>query len=596
MAAVGMEKLKDKAGAKSSLLIYIVFFVAYSVIAVFSSGLGDMGEFTSAACSAALLGRNWTELMPAAPTAANALIRGLLYLPAMLLCGETVLQYKLFLVINSALYAIIPFTAYRIAALAGAEKVWQRIAAAIICGAVPILQMQVYYAGSDGYGAVCLWLLLLILFNAVKNEGDRAAKRLRSVAAAVLTAFAGFCSDGLYSVFFAVVIFTVVAITAHRKRPILLSVYVPLYLLLTLGNIAVTVYFSDLVPNVKGDISGILDLSRFDSFLPFVCGRVYYLVLSTFGFAAAGMAIAAVAMVSYYRSRKSGRQTEFTEANALNGMLILLLTVLTILMDSFLSAPKDKTIADVATLIGSPAIMAVCMPAMLYFLVYNFTKGLKFLTVMISIAGVAALSAGSVAGLAFVIGKYPQNNCETLLAELSPLRVGTGLSAELTSENLIYPVCFILSVFMVLVAVTCSAERMGGKVCAWIISGVGFYLCAAGLAAGIILRIQPAENLGESSRKIMNIINDYSDGSHSIEVVRSDKLLALHLQYAGQAREIKYTSDESLITDCICVSEHDISTDKVCVLIGRTDGYNIYAVGDIRGNTDIEPESNSSIV
>ena len=118
-----------------SLLVFFVFFVLGSALGMFMQTASLEEEFTGAAAAAAFLGRDWTGVMPSVGSI-SGFLRGIPYLPTML-CPDPVLQYKLFMLINSAAYAVIPLAAFRLSRRLGVEKLWQRLIITALCGIFP---------------------------------------------------------------------------------------------------------------------------------------------------------------------------------------------------------------------------------------------------------------------------------------------------------------------------------------------------------------------------------------------------------------------------------------------------------------------------
>ena len=140
-----------KKGEKGmSLLVFVTFFVIYSALGMFLQVISLEEEFAGASAAAVFLGRDWTETMPAVDSI-GGFLRGIPYIPAML-CPDPVIQYKLIMLINSALYALIPLVAFRLTAKLGVEKLGKRLLVTLICGA----DLFALYAVRAAFRCVCL--------------------------------------------------------------------------------------------------------------------------------------------------------------------------------------------------------------------------------------------------------------------------------------------------------------------------------------------------------------------------------------------------------------------------------------------------------
>ena len=149
-----------------SLLVFFTFFVIGSALGMFLQVISLEEEFAGASAAAVFLGRDWTEIMPAVDSI-GGFLRGIPYIPAML-CPDPVIQYKLIMLINSALYALIPLAAFRLTAKLGVEMLGKRLLITLICGIFPSVLTYSHYMLSGPLAAVFIWLLLLVIFREEK--------------------------------------------------------------------------------------------------------------------------------------------------------------------------------------------------------------------------------------------------------------------------------------------------------------------------------------------------------------------------------------------------------------------------------------------
>ena len=135
-----------------SLLVFLVFFISGSALGMFMQTASLEEEFTGAAADAAFLGRDWTGVMSPVGSI-SGFLRGIPYLPTML-CPDPVFQYKLFMLINSAAYALIPLSAFRLTEKLGVTKLWQRLLVTALCGIFPSVLIYSHYLLSEPLSAV----------------------------------------------------------------------------------------------------------------------------------------------------------------------------------------------------------------------------------------------------------------------------------------------------------------------------------------------------------------------------------------------------------------------------------------------------------
>lgn len=221
-----------------SLLVFLVFFILGSTLGMFMQTASLEEEFTGAAAAAAFLGRDWTGVMSPVGSI-SGFLRGIPYLPTML-CPDPVFQYKLFMLINSAAYALIPLSAFRLTDKLGVTKLWQRLLVTALCGIFPSVLIYSHYLLSEPLSTVFVWLLLLVIFRSEKENGKKAGAFFASVTAGLLTACAYFLSPSCAGVFLAVCLYCLYVKLAGVRKSIYFSTYAITFILLFAADIILT--------------------------------------------------------------------------------------------------------------------------------------------------------------------------------------------------------------------------------------------------------------------------------------------------------------------------------------------------------------------
>ena len=142
-----------------------------------------------------------------------------------MLCPDPVFQYKLFMLINSAAYALIPLSAFRLTEKLGVTKLWQRLLVTALCGIFPSV---------------------LIIFRGEKENGKKAGAFFASVTAGILTACAYFLSPSCAGVFLAVCLYCLYVKLTGVKKSIYFSTYAITFILLFAADIILTWLTKDL--------------------------------------------------------------------------------------------------------------------------------------------------------------------------------------------------------------------------------------------------------------------------------------------------------------------------------------------------------------
>ncbi|MFQ9057994.1 MAG: hypothetical protein ACLR5P_05245 [[Eubacterium] siraeum] len=108
------------------------------------------------------------------------------------------------------------------------------------------------------------------------------------------------------------------------------------------------------------------------------------------------------------------------------------------------------------------------------------------------------------------------------------------------------------------------------------------------------MRKKAVKNVSDTL-EINRCIAEYSGGTENktIIVYDNDRMTAMSIQYYNQSSTVKYIKEGgTLPTDCYVVSSDSVKVSGACVLIGRIDNINVYAIGNnaIRHDNGEPPE------
>ncbi len=573
-----------KKGEKGmSLLVYFTFFVFASALGMFLQVMSLEEEFAGASAAAVFLGRDWTEIMPAVDSI-GGFLRGIPYIPAML-CPDPVIQYKLIMLINSALYALIPLVTFRLTSKLGVEKLGKRLLITLICSIFPSVLTYSHYMLSEPLSAVFIWLILLVIFREEKENGKKASIFFASLTTGLLTACAYFLNASCIGVFIAVGVFIIYARLVHKKKPLYLGVYAFTFLILVSADIVLTYFAKDIYAFSGGIVHTVINSADALSnsvaeFFALLGGRLYYFIASSWGIGGAAVTFAVIAVVSFIRCKRRNEEQYYDGRFVLMGVLTVLMLLFTLPADAFLSLPQGVATQD--NIFGAQSVFAFTVPLVLLFFSYLFVYGISYTRLLLSVTsnGVAATAAM----LAYNKSFY---NTEILNNVITPgvtaMLIGCDASAGLTSSVLLYPVCLMFTVFAVIVPVVCCTKLHASSITAAVFSGVIIYASVFAATTGLFgYARQTGENAADTLR-INSCIAQYSGGTDNkiIAVYDSDRMTAMSIQYYNQSSTVKYIEKgEKLPTDCYVVSGDSISVNGACVLIGRINDINVYAIGE----------------
>ncbi len=578
-----------------SLLVFFVFFILGSALGMFMQTASLEEEFTGAAAAAAFLGRDWTGVMPSVGSI-SGFLRGIPYLPTML-CPDPVLQYKLFMLINSAAYAIIPLAAFRLSDRLGVEKLWQRLIITALCGIFPSVLIYSHYLLSEPLDAVFVWLLLLVIFRREKEGGKKAGVFFASVIAGLLTAGAYFLSPACIGIFIAVCLFCLYTKLAGGKKTIYFGAYAVTFVLLFAADIIFTYLARDMydfsggiVQSVLSSVQALTDGGA--TLLTLIGGRLYYFIISTWGIGGAALTFVIIAIVSFIRSKRKKEEQYYDGAFVSMGVLCVLMLIFTMPVDAFLNVDGITSAQD--TIFGAAAVFTVAVPFVPIFFSYIFVYGISYSRLLLSVTG-----NGIAATAALLLYNASKAGTQILSNVMTPgitaMLIGCDASSGLTSSDMLYPVCLLFTVFAAAVPVVCCTKVHASKITAFIFTGAVIYASLATASSGLFgYAAQSRENVSDTLR-INEYITAYSGGTENktIAVYDEDRMTAMSIQYYNQSSTVKYIKDgEAIPTDCYLVSTDSVRSDGACVLIGRINDINVYAIGKdaIRHNEDEPPE------
>lgn len=585
-----------KKGEKGmSLLVFFVFFILGSALGMFMETASLEEEFTGAAAAAAFLGRDWTGVMPSVGSI-SGFLRGIPYLPTML-CPDPVLQYKLFMLINSAAYALIPLAAFRLSDRLGVEKLWQRLIITALCGIFPSVLIYSHYLLSEPLAAVFVMLLLLVIFRREKEGGKKAGLFFASVISGLLTTGAYFLSPACIGIFIAVCLFCLYTKLTGGRKSFYFSVYAVTFILLFAADIVLTYlamgmydFSGGIVQSVQSSLGALADGCA--SLLTLIGGRLYYFIISTWGIGGAALTFVVIALVSFIRSKRKKEEQYYDGPFVSMGVLCALMLIFTLPADAFLNV--DGITAAQDTVFGAASVFTVAVPFVLLFFSYIFVYGISYSRLLLSVTG-----NGLAATAALLLYNVSEAGTQILSNVMTPgitaMLIGCDASSGLTSSDMLYPVCLLFTVFAAAVPVVCCTKIQASKITAFIFTGAIIYASIAAASSGLFGYAEESRENVSDTLRINECITAYSGGTENktIAVYDEDRMTAMSIQYYNQSSTVKYINEgQPVPSDCYLVSTDSVKTDGACVLIGRINDINVYAIGKnaIRQSKDELPE------
>ncbi len=585
-ASVKDEDFTDQPTNKKStaLIIWLSFFLIYSVMGLFVKTITISAEFTPAASAAALLGKDWFAVMPSLDSVGQ-LLQGVFYLPSMLIFSDSVAQYGSYMIISAAIYSLIPLMVFNLTLRFGVNKTWHRVVVASVCGLFPAVLGGSRFLVTEPFTAVIGWTLFLILTDSGKDKKKKKIL-LASVGAGALCALAYFINITYISLFVALLIYVIYLHFSGKTKPIGIFAFSGSFLAVTVLDYLFTVFFAKDSHIVSG--TNIIDkvVSAFNNlcaapsdFFALLGGRAYYLTVASFGLAVAALAIIFIISVSYIRKKKRKSDQFYSENIFLFGVLLFIMVIVAVLFDSFLSMSGEITAQE--ELFSAVPVYPVITGLVFLFFIYVMRYGVTYvrLMAMISLIGIVSFSS------MLICGDMLKSLTRFTMAQsqgIAPLKPGFDTSCAINSDTMIYPVLFIFTAFAALVPIVCCAKEYAHRITTFVTAGLILYSAVfTAIDTSLIYSKKADENI-LSSVAIGEFIKHTSDGEMPvIAVYGEEKHLAMNMQYFNQNSEVVHMDDISSIPEsCYLITDSDVKPRGYAVLIGRVADISVYAYGE----------------
>lgn len=580
------EFIEQSEGRKSTpFLIWLSFFVVYSLMGLFIKTVSFTGEFIPAASASALMGRDWFSVMPA-PDSLGQLLQGIFYLPSMLFFKEPIAQYASYMIISAMIYALIPLMAYKMTLRFSVTKPWHRVLSASVCGLLPAVLGGSRFLVTEPFTAVIGWALFMLFAENTKTDKKKKILLPASIVAGALCGFAYLLNNTYLSLFLALLIYLIFLQMSGRNKPVGIIAFAGCFLLVAVSDFLLTMFFTEKSHIVSGtDILEriVISFQRLCAepleFLIHIGGRAYYLTIVSFGLATAAIAVIVIIFINFVRKKKRKTEQFYSENIYLFGIMLFIVTVVTILVDSFLSMESPVTSQE--QIFSAIPVYPVITALVFLFFIYIQRYGATYVRVMAMISLI-----GMVAVFAILICSEKADSINAIVTAqsqgISALKPGFDTTASLTGDTLIYPVLFIFTAFAAIIPIVCCAKEYAHRIIVFVTSGLVLY-------SAVFTFIDTAGVYNKKAEKTIGSVTTISgfmkwDGEGEmppVVVYAKDKQLAMNMQYFNQDRKVMHISNIELAADsCYLVTDNNIKPAGYAVLVGRSGNLSIYAYGE----------------
>ncbi len=579
-----------------SFALYLFFFGINVMTGIFMNCITLDEEFLPATAAAAILGKDWSAVMPQF-SSVGQLANGILYLPAMLLFPNPVVQYKFYMIISSAVYALVAPCSYILATRLGITEIWQRIVTASVCTLAPVIISGSHFIATDSLCAVIVWLLAMIILKDDTAEDKKSARRfLLATVAGILCAMAYFINPAMIILPFIITGFCIFLYFSHKRRPLFLAVFIIAFAVLFAADLFLSKLISEFTDISFG--GGIISLtaasfstlvSRPSEFFAMLGGKIYTFTVSSWGLASGAVAFMLIGATSYYRRKRKNKEQFYSENYALCSIFFLL-TLLIIPVSALFSLGGD--VGGQESYLSASGLSAIITAFIFMFFIYIFRYGITYVRLMSVIA---------VTGILSFTGIMLCEGCVTALdsfdsvtaAGISPLKLDFLANTPFDSDSMVYPVFFIFTALAALIPVVCCAKKYAHRITAFVCTGLILFSAIYTYIDTVFVYSAKGSETAVALEDISGYVAKTGENAPVIAVCGKNDNLAKGIQYFNQGNEVIYTDNKQNIPEsCYLIMQGNDTPYGYCVLIGRTDDINIYAYGK---QTVLWNEGNSHI-
>ena len=573
-------------------ILYALAVVTNALPAVFAelpSVFPD--EINSAGIAAMYSGRDWSGLLKSF-SSGSGYVQALFYTPLFWVIKNPYAIYKAMLVINALLIGFIPLIAYHLAGKFGVLRVRRKLLIALCCGVYVAHTINSKFIWNETLTCLVGWLLAMCLFSSW-DKNSRSSRAALSVLAGFLCAFAYASNKRLISIVLALILTAILARAVMREKLLNLPVFG-----ITLAASFTVQYFlrRNIELSLWGDASAEVSQGTavsVSNFFGVFFSHIYAFMTSSIGLGALAAAIFVVLMFSYLTEGIRDRQKTLDDGTKVYEPIkhkystritvFALFQFLAVGSASIISAFftfETESFYDESVIFGRYTDN-IAPFAIFLVLVYVFLYGIDLVKPLIG-AGVYGYAC-----ICFAVAGYPLAQLSSQFTHSSLFRLFQMVMTEEGANNT-GMICIIMSslVFtlyaLIIVFISCTRKNR-----ATFVTGTVFcVLMAATVYASTVYIPGVCGENSESltpAKKVMELL--YNDPqSPPIIVYETEPKFAATLQFlAPDTRVIMLESGGKVSEACLLIAANDAHAPfegGSYDVVGRTDGFTVYAYGD----------------
>jgi len=581
------DALFRKTGDKGiMLLIYLAGLTVHTLLALrmeMASVFPD--EFAAASWAAVFSGGSVTGGGSVPGTGSFGWLGAVLYSPVMLIIGNPFARYKAMLIINGALISFMPVIAYNTAKKIGIDKAWHRLTAAFICGSYPAVFAHTKLIWSETLCYVFPWLTVYLLLTAcdVKN---RAAKHLFSVLSALVIAAAAPAHERMLSLIPAVIAVILFANFFLKKEIVCLSSFFPSLI------VFITAFFLLTATLLKtagfGFPSRILAKPDADLILELTAGHLYYFAAATWGFGILGICLFIYACFErrpptkpHKKNAGELRAERFIIFSAFASAAMLFGGAASVV--SRLNSAADGNYSQDGLIFGrytDNLIPLVLMLTMCYVFMYGLTLR-KLLTAVVALGVIFTSFFVFTAGRLVNIKEFDALS----VVSLGPLRIGEKIGGLITVNGLFLTVSSVFCVMALFIVFVCCSGKRRIRILTLSAALIAAYSCLYTAFAYLPYRAEETRRENSPVYELERYIFDSADAPPLVAFKLPQRTAAL-LGFLNRNSRLVMTDNAGEIPENCFIAldksvwEFPFETDTELIMIGETEKYRVWALGE----------------
>ena len=486
----------------------------------------------------------------------------LLYSPFHFLIDNPVTRYRSMLILNGIIAALIPLMVYRLTAVTGLEKAWQRTLVAIVAGVGTAAFAYTKFIWGETLALFLPFLVLWLFIKASKTK-NRFLRHILSILLAFVLGAAPSADSRLWTLTLVTILVVISAKYILRVKSVYLTTFlVPLVAFTVFG-----MYTGERINAAEMGLESVpfpafaLEFAGMRSILHAFTGQLYYFAVSTWGLGILGMCLCVPTIFTAVRNRKNNIESGKPYLAVL-ALFAFLYNVFMLIVSALHGARllEAGQVSQDMYIFGR--FIDSASPFMLVFvLCYVFTHGLDFRKLLYAIISLGAVFALFLNFTAAVMTAHDTLSPESIQG-FSPARISTAVNEPVNMDGIFFIVSATFCFIALLVVLVSCAERYRKHVISFCVALAVTYSCIHSAFVFLPYEIKRGEQQNALTAAVSEFVYNSGDAP-PVYVLNNEDNIAPLLRFLNRNAQITAAEDfDALPEDCFIV----IRADKTYIL------------------------------